>query len=252
MSFNLDTFVAEPRLDKFNGLKKADLLQISLHYKLAVNSSMGKGDIKKLVLNYLVEEEIFPEEDLEHVALSGEQSLELRKLEYLERDKALQLKLKELDVREKELALEHKAKELELHNAKTHTVDVSEVPFDAGKHIHFVPPFQEFDVDKYFMHFEKVATSLKWPEDVWTVLLQSVFVSKAQEIYSALPVEHSARYQTVRDAVLKAYEQVPEAYRQKFRNSTKDDRQTYVEFAREKERLFDRWCTSQEVEGNYT
>ena len=52
--------------------------------------------------------------------------------------------------------------------------------------------------------------------------------------------------------MLKAYEQVPEAYRQKFRNSTKDDRQTYVEFSREKERLFDRWCTSQEVEGDYT
>ena len=38
---------------------------------------MGKGDIKKLVLNYLVEEEIFPEEDLERVALSVEQTLEL-------------------------------------------------------------------------------------------------------------------------------------------------------------------------------
>ena len=46
---------------------------------------MGKGEIKKLVLNYLVEEEIFPEEDLERVTLSGEQSLELRKLEYQER-----------------------------------------------------------------------------------------------------------------------------------------------------------------------
>ena len=66
---------------------------------------MGKGDIKKLVLNYLVEEEIFPEEDLERVALSVEQTLELRKL-------------KELDVREKKLALECKAKELELYNAK--------------------------------------------------------------------------------------------------------------------------------------
>ena len=80
MSFNLDTFVAEPRLDEFNRLKKANLLLIGQHYKLAVNSSMGKGDIKKLILNYLVEEEIFPEEDLECVALSGEQTLELRKL----------------------------------------------------------------------------------------------------------------------------------------------------------------------------
>ena len=165
-------------------------------------------------------------------------------MEYQERDKALQLKLKELEVREKELALEYKAKELELHNAKTHTVKVYdvkvyEVPFDVGKHIHFIPPFQESEVDKYFMHFEKVATSLKWPEDVWTVVLQSVFVGKAREVYSALPVEHCARYQTVRDAVLKVYEQVPEANRQKFRNSTKDDRQTYVEFAHEKELIGD-------------
>ena len=196
-----------------------------------------------------MEEEIFPEEDLEHVALSGEQSLELKKLEYQERDKALQLKLKELEVREKELSLEYKAKELD---AKTCTAKTSEVPFDVGKHICFVPPFQESEVDKYFMHFEKVATSLKWPEDVWTVLLQSVFVGKAHEIYSALPVKHSARYHVVKDAVLKAYEQVPEAYRQKFRSSTKDDKQTYVEFACEKERLFDRWCASQEVESDFT
>ena len=200
-------------------------------------------------MNYLVEEEIFPEEDLEHVALSGEQSLELKKLEYQERDKALQLKLKELEVREKELSLEYKAKELD---AKTCTAKISEVPFDVGKHIRFVPPFQESEVDKYFMHFEKVATSLKWPEDVWTVLLQSVFVGKAREIYSALPVKHSARYHVVKDAVLKAYEQVPEAYRQKFRSSTKDDKQTYVEFAHEKERLFDRWCASQEAESDFT
>ena len=34
-----------------------------------------------------------------------------------------------------------------------------------------------------------------------------MFVDKAREIYSALPVEHNARYQTVKDAVLKAYEQ---------------------------------------------
>ena len=137
-------------------------------------------------------------------------------------------------MREKELTLEYKAKWLELHNAKTCTVEVSEVPFDIEKHIHFIPPFQESEVDKYFMHFEKVTTNFKWPEDVWTVLLQNVFVGKTREMYSALPVEHSARYQTVKDAVLKAYEQVPEAYGQKFSNSIKDERQMYVDFACEK------------------
>ena len=36
----------------------------------------------------------------------------------------------------------------------------------------------------------------------------------------------------------KAYELVPETYRQKFRNYLKYDSKTHVEFAREKENLF--------------
>ena len=163
----------------------------------------------------------------------------------------MQLKMKELEIRGKELALEYKAKELELMAAKGRTSESSEAPFDVGKHVRFVPPFQETEVDKYYMHFEKIASSLKWPEDVWTVLLQSIFVGKAREIYSALPVEQSSKYQLVKEAVLKAYELVPEASRQKFRTSVKEEKQTYVEFARSKEKLFDRWCASQNVNGDF-
>ncbi|VDI65208.1 Hypothetical predicted protein [Mytilus galloprovincialis] len=49
-------------------------------------------------------------------------------------------------------------------------------------------------------------------------MLQSVFEGKAAEIYSALPSEKSSDYDTVKQEVLKAYELVPEAYRQKFRS----------------------------------
>ena len=47
------------------------------------------------------------------------------------------------------------------------------------------------------------------------------------------------------------YELVPEAYRQKFRNCTKDSNQTHVEFARNKEQLFDRWYCSKKIDQNY-
>ena len=40
---------------------------------------------------------------------------------------------------------------------------------------------------------------------------------------------------------------VPEAYRQKFRNCKKENEQTHVEFARTKEQLFDRWCSSKKI-----
>jgi len=79
---------------------------------------------------------------------------------------------------------------------------------------------------------------------VWTLLLQSVLLGKTREAYSALSVDQSLDYDTVKSAVLKAYELVLEAYRQKFRNSKKGDAQTYVKFSHTKETLFDHWCTS--------
>jgi len=49
----------------------------------------------------------------------------------------------------------------------------------------------------------------------------------------------------------KAYELVPEVYRQQFRNSRKEEKQTFTEFAREKEIQFDCWCASKEVSGDF-
>ena len=95
--------------------------------------------------------------------------------------------------------------------------------FDPARNIRLVPPFQEKEVDKYFAHFEKVADSLNWPKESWVLLLQSVLVGKAQEIYGSLSVEQSSNYEHVKEAILKAYELVPEAYRQKFRNYLKYD-----------------------------
>ena len=48
-------------------------------------------------------------------------------------------------------------------------------------------------------------------------------------------------------SILRAYDLIPEAYRKKFRILRKADGQTNVEFAREKEMCFDKWCSSQTV-----
>ena len=83
------------------------------------------------------------------------------------------------------------------------------------------------------------------------MLLQSVIIGKAREIYTQLTVEQSSSYDTVKELILKAYELVPEAYRQKFRNCKKENEQTHVEFARTKEQLFDRWCSSKKIGSNH-
>ena len=92
-----------------------------------------------------------------------------------------------------------------------------------------------------------MAENLKWPREHRTLLLQSVVIGKAREIYTQLSLEQSSDYDKVKELILKAYELVPEAYRQKFRDCRKEPNQTHVEFARTKEQLFDRWCTSKKV-----
>uniref|UniRef100_A0A8C2FDI9 SCAN box domain-containing protein n=1 Tax=Cyprinus carpio TaxID=7962 RepID=A0A8C2FDI9_CYPCA len=123
----------------------------------------------------------------------------------------------------------------------------SQSGFDVSKNIALVPKFRESEVDSYFTAFERVAANLKWPKEMWALLLQCSLVGKAQEVSSALPIEQSLDYDIVKSAVLRTYELVPEAYRQKFRNLSKTVNQTFVEFAREKKNHFEKWCLSSKV-----
>ena len=187
-------------------------------------------------------------EKLEHEKLRLEmEEREKEKQREMEREKLEQHE--RIEIEKEKLLFELKMKELELQGtskSKPLPLD-SGKNFDVTKHIRLVPPFQEKEVDKYFLHFEKVAENLKWPREHWTLLLQSVVIGKAREIYTQLSLEQSSDYDKVKELILKAYELVPEAYRQKFRDCRKEPNQTHVEFARTKEQLFDRWCSSKKV-----
>ena len=104
-----------------------------------------------------------------------------------------------------------KALELNAHRI-AHEESIA-IKFDLGKNVRLVPPFNESEVDKYIQHFEGVAQNLRWPTDQWPLLLQSVLKGKAQEAYTALPISECVNYDCVKNAILKAYELVPEAYR---------------------------------------
>jgi len=52
----------------------------------------------------------------------------------------------------------------------------------------------------------------------------------------------------VKSAVLRAYELVPEEYRQKFRSSRKNE----SDLCRNKETFFDCWCVSKDIQKNFS
>ena len=132
---------------------------------------------------------------------------ELRELELkAEREKRdLELKAEQekalLEAEKEAAAREH---ELKMASLGKHSPSDKASVFDPARNIRLVPPFQEKVVDKYFAHFEKVADSLNWPKESWVLLLQSVLVGKAQEIYGSLSVEQSSNYEHVKEAILKA------------------------------------------------
>ena len=249
MAFELTDFIVNfeqnPAIELINNLKKTELLQVCQHYDVAVKTATKKAEIKQTLVESLVKGNVLSEMSLETIVTpSGEIGLKMMRLEY-------ELKQKELESRMRELETQLKMKDYEqelerMRNARS--VQPTTREFDVSKHIRLVPPFNEKDIENYFLHFEKVAEKCKWPHEVWTLLLQSVLSGKAQRAYVALSCEESSDYDEVKQAILRAYELVPEAYRQKFRNVRKQEGQTFVEFAREKEILFDRWYISKKVD----
>ncbi|KAJ8029964.1 hypothetical protein HOLleu_29511 [Holothuria leucospilota] len=269
MPFNLDEFVASPSVEELDSLKKSEIVKVAKHYGIEFQPLMRKDEVKRYVLEYLVDESILPNTVLETaITVPTDNTFELKRLE-MEINK--EVRLKELEKEEREMQMqweereererrEEKAREHEfrLKQLELGVIKASDpkIGFDTGgfvvsKHVKFVVKFhvkfQEDNVEKFFNHFEKLGEQLKWPRDKWSILIQSNFTGKAQEVYSALSIEDSIVYDKVKKAILQAYELVPEAYRQKFRKYRKADTQTYVEFAYQKERHFDRWCASKKV-----
>lgn len=169
--------------------------------------------------------------------------LEVRRLE-IEAD--TRIKLRKLELEATKVAASPVAQTADIQGSDTPSLprNPPSVAFDVSKCITLVTPFRETEVDSYFNAFERIASSLNWPKDVWSLLLQCKLVGKAQEICSALSLEESLIYETVKSAILRAYELVPEAYRQRFRTYKRNGNQTFVEFAREKSILFDKWCVA--------
>uniref|UniRef100_A0A7N8YKI4 Gypsy retrotransposon integrase-like protein 1 n=2 Tax=Mastacembelus armatus TaxID=205130 RepID=A0A7N8YKI4_9TELE len=170
--------------------------------------------------------------------------LEVKKLQ-IEADTAV--RIRQLELAGQSYARPHVAQQMAAPQHETPDaprVSSATPTFDVSKHITLVPVFREAEVDVYFQVFERLAIALHWPEEIWAVLIQCKMQGKAQEVISALPLTDSLDYGKIKTAILRAYELVPEAYRQKFRKLRKSPQQTYVEFSRLKMNLFEKWCHS--------
>lgn len=219
MTSVVEQFVSEPSVDLLEGLNKEQLYEIAEHYEIALTSKDKK--LKKTVFNVIQEQLVKKGVIKLETAVDAEAKLALREceVELKEREWVKQLALKEMELKKLQLELDVKqAGAASFSGANPASAAASgeaplqlSPPFDVAKNIRLVPPFSDKELDKYFAHFERVATTLRWPENVWTLLLQCVLTGKAQEVFTALSPDQCGRYHIVKNAIVNAYQLVPEA-----------------------------------------
>ncbi|XP_062918431.1 uncharacterized protein LOC134353870 [Mobula hypostoma] len=285
-----EEFIKAPTLEALEDARKSELVAVAKRLNLAKGKlTMRREEIHRAIVEHYVSKGVFPQGELGVVSIEKpagdavqvqleklrlEHEFRVRQLEReeKERDRQLQREEKERELERKERELERQERERQLEREERQLEKQREREFEleklrlraeqglvpnqgggfrATQEVRLVPPFDDTDVDRYFLHFEKVAISQDWPRDKWAVLLQSVLKGKAQEAYSALSAEDAQGYEVVKEAILWIYELVPEAYRQRFRNARKQWDHTYLEFAREMQTYCERWCASKGVEGDY-
>ncbi|KAJ8045718.1 hypothetical protein HOLleu_08777 [Holothuria leucospilota] len=110
MPFNLDKFVASPSVEELDSLKKSEIVKVAKHYGVEFQPLMRKDEIKRYVLEYLVDESILPITVLETaITVPTDNTFELKRLE-IEMNKEIRLKEMERE-REREEREMQKRKE---------------------------------------------------------------------------------------------------------------------------------------------
>ena len=239
-------------LEPLKKLKKENLIKVAAHYGITPAIGATKSHILDLIKDHCVENDIIDEveekpiaETSEIVRLKLDFEREERQLAREEAQKARDAAEAEAQkARDAEKAAREEARELRLAELKE-ARELRELELKAEKEKALLAAELEAAAREH--ELKMASLGKQSPSDKASVFdparnirLVPPFQGKAQEIYGSLSVAQSSNYEHVKEAILKAYELVPEAYRQKFRNYLKYDSKTHVEFAREKENLFNR------------
>ena len=203
-----------------------------------MQKSMRKDELERKITEHMVDENVFEETALEElpreIAKMTPEQIELEKARI---QAQMELERNRMELEKARIEQEMRLREIDLaRNGRRGSHD----SFEVAKQARLVPKFEEANVDEYSAYFEQTALNLGWPRECWSMLLQTVLTGKAQRAYATLPTENCADYELVKAAILKSFELIPEAYRQRFRMQRKKENQSYVEFLQEKENALEK------------
>src|SRR6218665_2378428 len=178
----------------------------------------------------LLERKLEAEETANKIKLDLEDR-KIRENRAIEESK-LKMELEKLEMDDKEKARQHEINLKRLdQNLPVVTHSIPNDSFRLSGAIKFVPPFDDVDMTQFLNAFEKAMAIHKFPKDKWTQLIHTKLTGKAQKVFAELGVEACLDYDTLKAALLLAYERVPEFHRKRFRTLNKFGNETYSNFA---------------------
>ncbi|XP_068245891.1 uncharacterized protein [Palaemon carinicauda] len=266
MPFDLEKFLGAPRehLNTLHEAKKDQLRQIAVRARISVGHAVVKAELLGKILDFLInsgnitDEEAIPlrpltlergaartvtiTEDPEIVKLKLQ--LELQQVTVEAEQKRLETEQRRLEIERKEKVLLEKelsAIRIEERLAEKQLPDA----FDLSKARKLLPVFDEKDPDVFFITFENTATSLNWPRDQYVLLIRNSFKGRAAYVAAQLVQERD--YEVFKTAILDAYSVTAEGYRQIFRQTLKNQAQTYLEFFTLKLKQFNKWIDKEQI-----
>lgn len=252
---DIDEFVSSPSHEFLDRCTKEQLLSIAERYEIVIKDKRLKENVKIALKIELIEKGLLDTEMKEYVPvaselksnLSFEQQKELLLLQMDHEKLKLRSEQGKMELEKAKLDLEFLKLNLMKEGKLSSSGQEQSMSFSITSNLKLVPKFNEEDPDTFFILFERMAELRNWSDENRVALLQCVLTGKAQVAFTSLSVDDCKDYDTVKSLILKAYECVPEAYRQHFRLQKKDELQTNLEFVRDLRKHFNHWCKALDI-----
>ncbi|XP_068214077.1 SCAN domain-containing protein 3-like [Palaemon carinicauda] len=159
-------------------------------------------------------------------------------------------KQREENEKQREENEKQRAHELELQKIRGATSNPSHVTV-AVDTTRPLPFCDTDDITAYLVRFEKVAVSLNWERNSWSVQLASLLRGKALDIYTSLSDDVTSDYASLKEALLKGFKKTSDWYRTAFKTAKMDSKSTYEQYLNMLFRNFDLWINSLSVTKDY-
>ena len=116
-----------------------------------------------------------------------------------------------------------------------------------------IPAFDDSqdDMDSYLLRFERLASAYGWEKKDFALYLGTLLKGKALKVYTNLSKEVADDFDSLKEALLKAYSINADTYRKKFRTAKVKEDENYTQLVVRLEQYFDRWLTISNVDKDF-